>query len=332
MRWLCAVGAKYFFKSIEVIGKENIPDDSGYILAVNHQNSFIDAIICAVTNPPSLHYLTRSDVFVPPWDTILGALHMMPVYRMRDGIAKLSKNEETFARCYRLMEDHGGVLIFSEANTIKHHYLRPLSKGTARLAIQSQQAVSQPMYIVPTGLNYVHHDESNHKVVVQYGKPIAVNDYMQAYQEEPPQTLNKLKKDLTDAIKSLMWIPEKDDHYEKKSAIVRHFGDYCSFQELTALINDHERVSLPENRHKSRILKSLMSLPNWPVFYLTGVILKQMQDPQFILSIKFLASIFLLPIYWLLIYILILPFLGFWITNVVIALMILSLFLRAQVK
>ena len=102
VRFLCGINGRFFFKEVEVNGLENIPTDGGFLLALNHSNSFLDGVICAFTNPIGLHYLTRSDVFAPPWEGILTSLHQVPVYRLRDGISKLAKNDETFAKCYRL--------------------------------------------------------------------------------------------------------------------------------------------------------------------------------------------------------------------------------------
>ena len=328
----CAVFARFFFKEVEVNGRENIPTDAGYILALNHPNSFIDAVLCSASNPLGLHYLTRSDAFVPPWDTVLQTLHLMPVYRFRDGIKKLAKNDETFAKCYRLFAEDSGVLIFSETSTAKEYYLRPISKGTARLAINAQLNNSKPMYILPAGITYVEYDESGHKVFINYGKPIDISSYLEDYAEQAPRTLNKLKADVSKSINALLAVQSHDDSYERKSQIIRQYGDLCTFDELKQLLDDYERVDSKPIKSFPSIMHTLLSIPHWPVFALIKKVLSNFKDQQFILSVKFLVGIVTLPFYWLFIFLLLFFFAGLGIAASVTGLVVLSLLLRGQCK
>ena len=332
VRNLCAVFAHFFFKEVEVNGRENIPTDAGYILALNHPNSFIDAVLCSGSNSLGLHFLTRSDAFVPPWDTVLQTLHLMPVYRLRDGIKKLAKNDETFDKCYELFRNGSGVLIFSEANTAKQYFLRPISKGTARLAINAQLNNPKPMYILPAGISYVEYDESGHKVFINYGKPIDITAYLDDYAEKPPVTLNKLKAHVSNSISELLTVQSQDESYERKVSIIRQYGDMCNYDELKALLNDYERVTIKPEDASTSMMHTLLSIPHWPVFALIKRVLSDFKDPQFILSVKFLVGMVSLPVYWLIIFCLLYFFAGFWIAASVTGLFVLSLLVRAQFK
>ena len=332
VRFLCGINGRFFFKEVEVNGLENIPTDGGFLLALNHSNSFLDGVICAITNPVSLHYLTRSDVFAPPWEGILTSLHQVPVYRLRDGISKLAKNDETFAKCYRLINEDTGVLIFPEANTAKTYYLRPITKGASRLAINAQLNNEKPMYILPAGITYVDYNESGHKVFINYGEPIKVSDYLADYEDKPPLTINKLKKELSQRIKGQLAIPEEDEHYDRKVKIIQQYGDLCTFDELKKLINEHERVALTEQKPTRSLMHGLLSIPPWPVFYLIKTILSNFEDQQFILSVKFLVGMVSLPVYWTIIFCVAFYFTGFWISVSIVGLLVLSLLARAQFK
>jgi 1-acyl-sn-glycerol-3-phosphate acyltransferase len=61
---------------------------------------------------------------------------MFPVYRVSEGVENLNSNYETFKGCKTLFRKKGIVLIFSEGKCINEWHLRPLKKGTARLAIK----------------------------------------------------------------------------------------------------------------------------------------------------------------------------------------------------
>ena len=148
------IGLPLYFGELEINGKEHIPRDVPFLIAPNHQSAFLDAVIMGVYNPKPVHFLTRSDVFVSPFIGALKALNMMPVYRLRDGYEKLSKNEEIFAKCEQLLAQGLPVLIFPEGNMGDGHFLRPLTKGTARLAIQSYEHLGTEVQILPVGINY----------------------------------------------------------------------------------------------------------------------------------------------------------------------------------
>jgi len=150
----------FYFGRLEVNGKEHIPRDAPYIIAPNHQSAFLDAVLMGCFHRKPVSFLTRSDVFVEPFTKVLTALNMMPVYRIRDGYEKLSKNEEVFARCREILSSGNPVLIFPEGNMGEGHFLRPLTKGTSRMAIQSQLEITKDIYILPVGINYFHHEQA----------------------------------------------------------------------------------------------------------------------------------------------------------------------------
>ena len=101
------------------------------LIACNHPNSFLDAILlCTLFNAP-IYSLARGDVFKKNWVAkILKALHILPVFRKREGAQNLNKNYDTFNECIELFKKNGIVLIFSEALCINEWHLRTLKKGT----------------------------------------------------------------------------------------------------------------------------------------------------------------------------------------------------------
>lgn len=137
------------------------------LLAVNHPNSFFDAIIlCTLFNKP-VYSLARGDIFKNRWIAkILYALHILPVYRTSEGVENLYINYKTFDECIKIFKQNGIVLIFSEGLCLNEWHLRPLKKGTARLAIIAWQQ-DLALKILPIGINY----SSFHS----FGKNIHIN-------------------------------------------------------------------------------------------------------------------------------------------------------------
>lgn len=124
------------------------------LLAANHPNSFLDAIIVATLFKAPVYSLARGDAFKGKFFTkILESLNMLPVYRVSEGVENLESNYNTFNACINLFKEGKTVLIFSEGRCTNEWHLRPLKKGTARLAITAwNQNIS--LRVLPLGINY----------------------------------------------------------------------------------------------------------------------------------------------------------------------------------
>jgi len=291
-----------YFGRLEINGKEHIPVNDPYIIAPNHQSAFLDAILMGVYHKKPVHFLTRSDVFVDPFTKVLSALNMMPVYRIRDGYEKLSKNEEIFAKCRDILAAGNPVLIFPEGNMDDGHFLRPLTKGTSRMAITSQLAIDQGIKILPVGINYFHHDRPRYKCIINYGPAIHVKDYLASYESHKAKCLIALRNDLSERIKALLLIPEKED-YKDQHAGLNRLNESKSFRDI--------KQCLANGTYKKasyitwlRWLPPILSLANplaiYGVRYLMDYHLK---ERQFESSVKYTLGLLLSMVWWTLLFI-----------------------------
>lgn len=124
------------------------------LIACNHPNSFLDAIIIATLLKKTVYSLARGDAFKNKfYARILRSLNMYPVYRTSEGVENMEHNYSTFDACKEIFRNNGIVLIFSEGRCINEWHLRPLKKGTARLALSSWNE-GIDLKILPTGINY----------------------------------------------------------------------------------------------------------------------------------------------------------------------------------
>lgn len=152
--------------------KQNNP----LLLAVNHPNSFLDAIILDILFQKPVWSLARGDVFKSKTIIrLLTALKMLPVYRISEGAEHLNTNYATFKDCKKIFQQNGIVLIFSEGKCINEWHLRPLKKGTARLAISSWEE-NIPLQVLPIGINYHSFYSFGKNVFIHFGEPITSAD------------------------------------------------------------------------------------------------------------------------------------------------------------
>lgn len=214
VRFWVKLAIKLFYRRIELNGTENYPQSGPVFLAPNHQNAFMDALIPAVFVREPIHFLARSDVFRNKWmAAFLGSINMMPVYRQRDGLSNLAKNEAIFKKCREILKAGGTLLIFPEATHLGERRVRPLSKGFTRVLFGTlEETPDTDIKIVPLGINYSHYHKTGARLIVNFGKPISVLPYRGQYEENPHRTMTALRDDVRTALS------EEVIHLERKDA------------------------------------------------------------------------------------------------------------------
>ncbi len=143
------------------------------LIAANHPNSFLDAILlCSIFKQP-IYSLARGDAFKNNTVAkILRALKMFPIYRVSEGVENLNENYKTFDECLNIFNKNGIVLIFSEGKCVNEWHLRALKKGTARLALAAwQQHID--LQIIPIGINYQSFTSFGKNIQLQVGEIIS---------------------------------------------------------------------------------------------------------------------------------------------------------------
>lgn len=176
---LIRLTSKLFFRNI-AFNNFNVTKTHGpLLLACNHPNSFLDAIIIGSHFKQPVHFLARGDAFRKPFARkILTALKLVPIYRLSEGREYLALNDATFERCREILLNDGIVLIFSEGLCMNQWHLRSLKKGTARIALDAwaQPAIANRFRVLPVSLNYNSFTCFGKRLLIHFGDPITRND------------------------------------------------------------------------------------------------------------------------------------------------------------
>jgi len=163
---------KIFCRKIIVNKPEWLTAQGPLLLASNHPNSFLDGIIITVLFEQYVYSLARGDAFRNHKHAkLLRWLHLLPVYRTSEGVENLEHNYKTFESCIDIFKQNGIVMIFSEGRCVNEWHLRPLKKGTARLAT-STWLEDVDLTVLPVGLNYNSFRNFGKNVFINFGEPI----------------------------------------------------------------------------------------------------------------------------------------------------------------
>ena len=289
----------FMFSQIEVRGLDRVPWDQPCIVSPNHQNAFLDALLVGVFAPVKLTFLSRASAFGSPFDWVLDALHMVPVYRRRDGFDKLSRNKRIFADLRDDLTQGGSLVMFSETEHAHTYYLRPLSRGSARLALTTQKVTDQEVQLVPVGINYYHLRRPGFKVSIVVGEPLPVSAYMDRSRDAEAECMNALRDDLTDAMEDCLLVPNETDDYRERVARINRKNEDLSFPEMKrALQTPDELEAKAPHRPAVETLAEWISVLNAVPLWGTRALMQWVDDPVFAASLKFAVGMFGLPVWW----------------------------------
>jgi 1-acyl-sn-glycerol-3-phosphate acyltransferase len=213
-----------YFKRIKVTGKENIPKDKPIIFAPNHQYAFMDALLIVVITKKIPYFLVRADIFKRSFASfLLRSLKMMPVYRQRDSQDMVSKNEATFNKCVDILKERKRLTIFPEGNHSKIRKIRTIRKGLLRIAFRAinEDERSQDLVIMPVGINYDDHSKFQSDILINFGKPISIQEYNEDFKNNQAKVFSDLSGRIHSALVDLTVNIKNTDSYKFYESVLK---------------------------------------------------------------------------------------------------------------
>lgn len=216
---------KHSYRKIEVRGKENIPTDGAVIIAPNHCNTLMDALVILRANKEYTVFGARADIFNKPFIAkIMYFLRILPMVRQRDGLRNVLKNHETQEIIVETLENQVLFCMYPEGRHRPAHSLQGFGKGIFRavLAANARFGDKMPVYIVPTGIEYGDYFRYRSTSLVTFGKPINVTEFIKGQNvDNEVQLIEPLKKELAARMSELITYIKDDDQLHEKWALTK---------------------------------------------------------------------------------------------------------------
>lgn len=171
VKFWVSLSLHFFAKRIRIINSKHLSAEGPLLLAVNHPNSFFDAVVTGRFMHQPVYYMTRGDVFKKAWvRKILTSLKMIPIFRIRDGKHRLTENEETFNKSVEVLRNGEILLIFVEG-LCEHQteLIQPLKKGAPRI-LQACWQQGIPVKVLPLWLEYSSYDQFGKTIDLRFGE------------------------------------------------------------------------------------------------------------------------------------------------------------------
>lgn len=216
---------KHSYRKVEVRGKENIPSDGAVIIAPNHCNTLMDALVILRAFKDQTVFGARADLFNKPFIAkLMYFVRILPMVRQRDGLRNVLKNNETQEVIVETLENKVRFCMYPEGRHRPAHSLQSLGKGTFRaaLAANSRFGEKMPVYIVPAGIEYGDYFRYRSTSLVTFGEPINVTEFVKGMDvTNDAQMIDPLRKELASGISGLITFLQDDENLYEKWALTR---------------------------------------------------------------------------------------------------------------
>lgn len=199
---------RIFYRNPLVLNRDLVPQHVPLILSSNHPNALCDPCSVAVFSKQRIHFLARGDVFRNKvlHSIFVDMLGMVPIYRLMEGAENLHKNAETFSVSAEKLKRKKTILMFPEGICIQERRLRSLKKGMARIAFASEEAAgwNLGLKVVPVGLNYTSPKKFRSDLVMQFGKPVEMVKFRDAYLSNKAAAINEFTRVMHERMSELV--------------------------------------------------------------------------------------------------------------------------------
>lgn len=213
--WLClGFSFRLFFRRVVQVR----PSKTRFgrtIFVSNHPSAFLDPIVIARLRKPVIYFMTRSDVFNKFTRPLFWLAHMLPIYRQQDGGNSQEKNQKVFKKATQALARNRNLLVFGEGITddIFERRLKPIKKGAIRIGFTALETLNWSVEIKVQGLgiNYTNPGVLRSDVLISGAEPIVLNDYKEAYLENPSKVITELNRELELRMQAQITHVQSDD-------------------------------------------------------------------------------------------------------------------------
>lgn len=234
------------YRKIEVRGKENLPTDGAILIAPNHCNTLMDALVILQSDTKPTVFGARADMFRHPLIArIMFFLRILPMVRQRDGLRNVLKNHESFETIVDTLEHGVRFCMYPEGRHRAARSLLPLGKGVTRAAVAADNRFGseKPVYLVPTGIEYGDYFRYRSTCLITFGRPINVTQFIKDLNvENEAQIMEPLRKELAERMSELITYIKDDENLNAKWALTKILARSFNNKGLAANLSSNQSV------------------------------------------------------------------------------------------
>lgn len=180
LRAMAWVALRWYYREIEVDGRDEVPERAPVLVVANHPNALVDVLVLGTVMRRPLTLTAKATLFAHPllrW--IMERLHVVPLRRASDeqlpddaAAPDVRRNVRAFDAIVAALAARQVVLIFPEGRSHHEPSLAPLRTGAARIALQARGDGVRGLQLVPVGIVFERKWEPRSRVAVRFGTAI----------------------------------------------------------------------------------------------------------------------------------------------------------------
>jgi len=197
LRWVASIALRWFYRRIDVIGLERVPASAPLLIAANHPNQLLDALLVGYALRRPVTFTGKAILLDNPLvGAVMRRLPFVPLRRASDERKRVeavqaagsggappdpARNTDAFRQIIDVLAAGGAVLVFPEGISHNQPRLAPIKTGIARIALQARgERGVRGVHILPVGLTFERKEVPRTRVLVEIGEPLAVDRWTAA--------------------------------------------------------------------------------------------------------------------------------------------------------
>lgn len=172
-----------YFRQIVIHGFEHLPTNGPVILAPKHYSRWDPVILPVLTLEPC-YFMANENQFSGIQGWFIRRLGAFPVNLERPKIS-------SFRSAIALLQARKKLMLFPEGGIVRDQVLRSLKPGLARLALQAESTMDDPIPIVPISIRYEPGAVFRAKVTIHISPPLYSTDFQQEDERQTAQALTQ---------------------------------------------------------------------------------------------------------------------------------------------
>ncbi len=219
----------FYFSRIERFHQERVPATGPVLFTSNHPNSVTDAFVIGASVPRKVNFVATVQLFrFAPLRWLLTRCGVIPINRVKDDPRAMRTVLDTFEACFRVLERGEAIGIFPEGITHDDPQLKTVKTGAARMALELEHrhAGKLGLRLVPVGLTFSAKERYRSDVLVNFGQPIAVADWLAGYPENRHEAIRRLTAEIERRIESLILHLDRLERARLVQAVKRLYLDH----------------------------------------------------------------------------------------------------------
>ena len=210
------------FCRVEVEGRENLPMNSGAVVASNH-NYGPDYILLAFSSPRELCFMAKSEIF--SWNPLLAAVlraaGVFPVQRGKSDTAAIDT-------AVKLVMENNLIAMFPEGTRSKSGVLMAGKTGAARIALAADAPIV-PVAVTNSAAVFKRKGWQRPLVTVHFGEPIYWQtkdgmDEAETAREFMDAVMGEIASMLPQELRGEYGTPSKQEATQEQVELVREKG------------------------------------------------------------------------------------------------------------